>query len=217
MAQTLTTGTGTTPQPEVRQRTEQLQADDTRADGHVDRINLLAALPAAVDEAVRKALPGKNAPALAAQIAAGMIARLTAPAPQLSTEQTTLVLDEGIGAWTTTPVETTLRDIDDQHTASENAEVPFLAAQMVVSDYRPQAYGRRTEVWLSYGTTVGSLTPAKARNALEAMRSFVDQLEAVVDLAEETAASDFEGDPEVARLDREAEARRIAAVTEGRK
>lgn len=136
-----------------------------------------------------------------------------APAPSLTTEQTTPVLDEGLGAWVTAPVETALRDIDDQHTARENAEVPFLAAQMVVSDYRPQAYGRRTEVWLSYGTTIGSLTPAKARQALEAMRGFVDQLEAVVDLAEETAAGDFEGDPEIARLDHEAEDRRIEART----
>ncbi|AVH57770.1 hypothetical protein C4B68_20590 [Streptomyces dengpaensis] len=134
----------------------------------------------------------------------------------LTPEQTTLVLDEGLGAWVTAPVETALRDIDDQRTARENAEVPFLAAQMVVSDYRPQAYGRHTEVWLSAGTTIGSLTPAKARQALEAMRGFVDQLEAVVTLAEETAAGDFEGDPEVYRLDREAEERRTKAISEAR-
>lgn len=131
----------------------------------------------------------------------------------LTAAQSTPVLDDGMGARVTAPVETELRDIDDQHTPRENAETPFLAAQMVVSDYRSQAYGRRTEVWLSYGTSIGSLTSAKAREVLAAIKRFVPQLEAVVDLAEESAAGDFEGDPEIARLDQEAEQRRIEART----
>jgi hypothetical protein len=134
----------------------------------------------------------------------------------LTPEQATPVMDDGLGAWTTAPVETELRDIDGQYSARENEELPFLAARMVVSDYKPQAYGRRTEVWLDYGRTTGALTPAEAREALAAMRGFCDRLEAVVVLAEESAAGDFEGDPEIARLDLEAEDRRIRAITEGR-
>lgn len=134
----------------------------------------------------------------------------------LTPEQSTPVLDDGLGAWTTAPVETELRDIDGQYSARENEALPFLAARMVVSDYKPQAYGRRTEVWLDYGRTTGSLTPAEAREALAAMRGFCDRLEAVIALAEESAVGDFEGDPEIARLDHEAETRRIRAITEGR-
>jgi hypothetical protein len=136
------------------------------------------------------------------------------PENLLTPAQRTPVMDYGMGASTTGPVETTLRDIDDQCSARENEELPFLAAQMVVSDYRSQAYGRRTEVWLHYGRATGSLTPAKAREVLSAMRGFVDRLEAVVDLAEESAADDFEGDPEIARLDTEYEDRRIKRITE---
>lgn len=44
------------------------------------------------------------------------------------------------------------------------------------------------------------------------MRGFVNQLEHVVKQAEQIARNDFEGDPEIARLDREAEARRIQAL-----
>jgi hypothetical protein len=150
-------------------------------------------------------------------IAADTIARLNHPADTpLTAAQRTPVMDYGMGASITRPVETTLRDIDDQCSARENEELPFLAAQMVVSDYRSQAYGRRTEVWLHYGRTTGSLTPAKAREVLSAMRGFVDQLEAVADLAQESAASDFEGDPEIARLDTEYEDRRIKRITEAR-
>jgi hypothetical protein len=46
------------------------------------------------------------------------------------------------------------------------------------------------------------------------MRSFVTRLEAVVGMAEESAAGDFEGDPEIARLDYEAETRRIRELAE---
>jgi hypothetical protein len=136
--------------------------------------------------------------------------------PLLSTEQTTLVMDEGLGGWRTAPVESEMRDIDDQRLPAENAETPFLAAEIVMIDWRSQAYGRKTEVWLRYGLTTGSLTPAEAREALAEIKSFVPYLEAVVERAEEIGAGDFEGDPEVARLDREAEDRRIRAIDEAR-
>lgn len=135
------------------------------------------------------------------------------PVAPLTAAQLTPTLDAGLGAWITAPVETTMRDIDDTSSAAENAQVPFLAAQMVVSDYRPQAYGRRTSLWINYGLTTGTVTPAKARQVVQEMRDFAERLEALCDVAEESAASDFEGDPEVARLDREAADARIKAIT----
>ncbi|MFI6662493.1 hypothetical protein ACIBL8_44110 [Streptomyces sp. NPDC050523] len=134
--------------------------------------------------------------------------------PLLTPEQTTLVLDDGLGARITAPVESPLRDIDAGRSDRENAQLPFLAAQTVVSEYRSQAYGRTTRVWLSYGRTVGELSPAEARGVLEAVRAFLPQLEAVVEFAEQEAAGDFAGDPEVEAADREAENRRIRAITE---
>lgn len=110
------------------------------------------------------------------------------------------------------PVETALRNIDAAHSPSENAQHPFLAARTVVINDKPQAYGRETRVWLDYGSSTGELSPAEAREALEAMRDFVTQFAAVVEHAERTAADDFTGDPEIARLDREAQDQRIAAV-----
>ncbi|MEU0035134.1 hypothetical protein [Streptomyces sp. NPDC006333] len=131
------------------------------------------------------------------------------PEHLLTPAETTPVLDYGLGAWLTAPVETELRDIDDNGSRADVEQNPLLAAQIMVSDYRPQAYGRHTEIWLHYGRSTGSMTPAKAREVLEALRGFLPRLEAVVALAEETSAGDFEGDPEIARLDREAEERRI--------
>jgi hypothetical protein len=143
-----------------------------------------------------------------------------APAPAEAPEKPTaltaaqriLVSDRELGAGVTAPIESAIRDIDDCCTPRENDEWPFLAAQMVVSDELPQAYGRHTEIWLHYGRSTGSLTPAKARQVLTAMRDFTEQLAALVDLAEETAAGDFDGDPEIARLDTEATDRRIKAI-----
>lgn len=126
------------------------------------------------------------------------------------------ISDHGTPGWdwhTTAPVETAMRDIDAGHLADENAKVPFLAARIVVINDKPQAYGRETRVWLDYGTTTGELSPAEARVALDAIRRFVTDLETVVDQATAVADDDFEGDPEIARLDREAEDRRIAART----
>ncbi|MFF5004104.1 hypothetical protein ACFY3G_14815 [Streptomyces phaeochromogenes] len=136
--------------------------------------------------------------------------------PLLTPAQSTLVLDDGLGAWRTAAVETALRNIDADCTAAENAETPFLGAEVVVSDDRAQAYGRRTKVWLQYGLTIGELPPAKAREVLAAIKGFIPQLEAVVALAEEIGAGDFEGDPEIARLDQAAERRRTRAIDEAR-
>ncbi|MFJ2949146.1 DUF6907 domain-containing protein [Streptomyces sp. NPDC087226] len=119
----------------------------------------------------------------------------------------------GMDWHSTALVETTLRDIDASTPAAKNARIPFLAARIVLSNDKAQAYGRETRVWLDYGTTTGELTAAKAREVLTAMRGFVTKLEAVVDQAEEIAKDDFAGDPEVARLDLEAEDRRIARRT----
>ncbi|WP_075662267.1 DUF6907 domain-containing protein [Streptomyces acidiscabies] len=120
---------------------------------------------------------------------------------------------EGEPGWHSTAlVETEMRDID----VEDPGDVPFLGARVVVHNDRPQAYGRHTKLWLHYGLSTAELTPARARDALTEMRGFCAELEAVVDSAEAIGADDFEGDPEVARLDQEAEDRRIRAVTEGR-
>jgi hypothetical protein len=190
----------------------------------LDLDKVIAALPEALPTAMKTALPGEYTPELAAEIIDDITKQLTALRQTrtshldgiLTKAQRTPVYDTGLGAWRTTPVETKLRDLDDQHTPAENTATPFLAAEMIVTDYRPQAYGRQTEVWLSYGITTGTLTPVQAREALEAMRGFCNQLAAVVELAEESAAADFDGDPEIARLDREAEDRRFKAITEAR-
>lgn len=113
-------------------------------------------------------------------------------------------------------IETAMRDIDSESSPEENAALPWLEAQVAVISDKPQAYGRRTRVWLGYGLAVGELSPAEARQALTELRAFTARLEAVVQAAERSAAHDFEGDPEIARLDREAEDRRIKAITEGR-
>lgn len=112
------------------------------------------------------------------------------------------------------PAQTNLRDatIDSSGFSGNGDGLPWLSAQVVVSNDKPQAYGRRTQVWLGYGVHLGELSPAEAREALEEMRGFVNRLEHVVKQAEEIARDDFEGDPEIARLDREAEDRRIQMI-----
>ncbi|MFG2938864.1 DUF6907 domain-containing protein [Streptomyces sp. NPDC048282] len=112
------------------------------------------------------------------------------------------------------PAQTKLQDaaIDSSGYSGNGDGLPWLSAQVVVSNDKPQAYGRRTQVWLGYGLHVGELSPAEARGALEEMRGFVNRLEHVVKQAEEIARDDFEGDPEIARLDREAEGRRIQVI-----
>jgi hypothetical protein len=89
-----------------------------------------------------------------------------------------------------------------------------MSAQVLVSNDKSHAYGRTTSVWLGYGVHLAELSPAKAREALDALRAFTIRLAAVVDFAEQVAADDFEGDPEIAAADREAETRRTRAIVE---
>ncbi|MER6331830.1 hypothetical protein ABT298_21350 [Streptomyces sp. NPDC001034] len=199
-----------------------------------DVSKVIAALPQVVDTAMRKALPDQYTPETAAQVAADAIARVR------SWQQHPLTAAQRGPAWiarygcnpecqldhagadgepgwhSTAPIETEHRSIDDNHSTAENQMLPLLGAQIVVDNERSQAYGRHTYVWLHLGTTTGTLTAAQAREALTAIRGFAAEFEAVVDLAEAIAAADFDGDPEIARLDREAENARIRAVTEGR-
>lgn len=191
------------------------------------------AIRAAVDVALKTVFPERHTTELAAEIAEDVITRLRQPATgPLTTAQRGpewmlrwncppwCIKDHAApneGEWhSTAPVETELRDLDmDSSGYSANGgSLPWLGARIVVSNDKPQAYGRETRVWVDYGVHTGELSPVKAREALEAMRWFVGELEAVIERAEEIAADDFKGDPEIARLDREAEDARIRAITE---
>lgn len=132
----------------------------------------------------------------------------------LTPEQRTFVPDEGLAGRMTAPIETTLQDIDSDHDP-EQSLLPFLAAQAVVIEDQPEAFGRRTEVWLHMGSITGGLDVVKARRTLAEMRAFLPKLEAVIALAEEQAAGDYAGDPELAAIYREAEDRRIKAISAG--
>ncbi|MFF7982317.1 hypothetical protein ACFZDK_24835 [Streptomyces sp. NPDC007901] len=128
---------------------------------------------------------------------------------QLTPEQATFTDDYGFGGAMTAPVETQLADIAADPDPEWRVTPQWLAARAVIQDYRSQAHGRHTKVWLSYGTSTGELTVAEAREALKVMRDFLPQLEAVIEIAEESASKDFEGDPEIARLDDEYEDRKV--------
>lgn len=132
----------------------------------------------------------------------------------LTAEQSTPVLDKGLGGQITAVIETELRDIDSDADPERTADAPFLAAQMVVMDHRSQAYGRRTELWLHMGTTTGALTPSEARTAVAEARAFFDKFEVLIALAEREATGDFEGDPEIAAADSDALDRRIRGAAE---
>jgi hypothetical protein len=116
----------------------------------------------------------------------------------------------------TAPAATDLRDADmDASGYSDNGHcLPWLAARVVVTNDKPQAYGRKTEVWIDYGIQSAELTPARAREALAALREFAVRLEGVIADAERVAVDDFEGDQEIAAADREGMDRWIRAVTE---
>jgi hypothetical protein len=133
-------------------------------------------------------------------------ALLAEPAGLLTEAQRTLSHDEGLGAWRTAPVETDMRDINDDHTPNENAAVPLLAAEVVVTDWKPSepvqedgmfrpgtsVEGRFTQLWVMYGTSTGTVTPAKGREIVAEMRAFAARLEALCDVADGIAADDYE-------------------------
>ncbi|MFF0104519.1 hypothetical protein [Streptomyces hirsutus] len=129
--------------------------------------------------------------------------------PVLLTEaQATLAYDNTVGVHRTAPIESAMRDIDDCHTTAENAAVPLFQAEIVVTDWKPQAPvqvdgrfqsggtvdGQFTQLWFSYGATIGTVTPGKAREIATEMRAFAARLEALCDRADEIAAEDHEDD-----------------------
>lgn len=102
----------------------------------------------------------------------------------LTDAQTTPVYDEGLDGYRTARVETELRDVDSISSDAENARTPLFAAELVVAD--------RAEIWFGYGTTIGEVTPGKAREIAATMRDFADRLEALCDVADGIAADDYE-------------------------
>ncbi|MEU6373962.1 hypothetical protein [Streptomyces sp. NPDC046909] len=196
---------------------------------------VLAALPAVADHAMKTALPERYTPELAAEFAqtmAGILREQQQERPVTAAQRG----PEWMAKWgcpgfcverhgtsgamechSTAPVETTLKAAEvDCSGYSENGEsLPWMTAQVIVNNDKAQAYGRETKVWLGYGVHLAELPPAEARRALDALRGFTVRLAAVVDFAEQVAADDFAGDPEIAAADREAEARRVRAITEG--
>ncbi|MEU5892550.1 hypothetical protein ABZ835_37775 [Streptomyces sp. NPDC047461] len=188
---------------------------------------LTAALPSAVDEAMRAALPDRYTPELAATIAETMTTLLQQgqqyplTAAQRGPEWMAhwgcpgwCVEDHGtpqaLECHSTKPAETSIlaADLDCSGYSANGEGLPWMTAQTVVVNDQAQAYGRRTSVWIGYGVHLAEVSPAEARRALDSLRGFVTKLAAVVDFAEQTAADDFAGDPDVARLDREANERR---------
>lgn len=210
--------------------------DQAPEHGKADDLNLtevIAALPEAVDQAMRKTLPNDYTPELAAAIAETMAAELRQPTARPLTAAHRG--PEWMARWgcpgfcvenhgkpgalechSTAPVETSILAADmDCSGYSENGEgLPWMTAQVVVSSDKAQAYGRQTRVWLGYGVHLAEASPARAREALDALRAFTTRLSAVVDLAEQVAADDFSGDPEIARLDTDATTARIKRINE---
>ncbi|MFD9319319.1 hypothetical protein ACFWDQ_16745 [Streptomyces sp. NPDC060053] len=198
----------------------------------LDRI--IEAAPDAADAAMKKAVPDLYTPELASQFAENFINALRrAHAPQpLTAAQRGIewMLRWGCTPWcindhtdsaspewhSAGPVKTDVRtaDLDSSGYSEDGGMLPWLSAEVIVTNEKPQAYGRETQVFLGYGVHLAELSPARARVALEAMRGFVADLEAVVDRADEIAKDDFEGDPEIAQAHKEAEARRIKRITE---
>jgi hypothetical protein len=238
-ARTANIAISTTPEPEAREHAVQAPPDGAREHNANEQApavafdQLAAALPEVIDQALRGTAPDSYTADKAVQIAEGAIALLQQrqkPQRPLTAAQRG---QEWMNRWgctpwcvedhenrtaeyhSTTPVETRLRDADLTHDGYGD-DVPWLSAQVAVMNDRSQAYGRETRVLLGYGLHLAELVPADARRALDAMRAFVVQMSAVVDFAEQTARDDFAGDPEIARLDRENEDRRIRAITESR-
>ncbi|MFF9215512.1 hypothetical protein [Streptomyces viridosporus] len=135
-------------------------AEDTR-----DRAEQLA-----VESADRHI--AENYPAVAALLAE--------PAGLLTEAQTTLTYDNGLDGHRTAPVETEQRDVDSISSDAENQRTPLFSAEIAVTD--------RTEIWFGYGTTIGEVSPAKARQIAATMRDFAARLDALCDVADEIAA-----------------------------
>uniref|UniRef100_A0AAU1I301 Uncharacterized protein n=1 Tax=Streptomyces sp. NBC_00180 TaxID=2903632 RepID=A0AAU1I301_9ACTN len=178
---------------------------------NLDQLN--AALPSAVDEAMRTALPEQYTPELAAEFAETMVALL-----REQREQRPLTAAERGAEWvarwgcpgwcvtehgqplaleshSTAPVETTLRaeEIDCSGYSKNSERLPWMTAQVVLNGDEGEGFGRETRVWLGYGVHLAEISPAEARRALDAMRAFVTQLSAVVDFADQVAADDHPG------------------------
>ncbi|OPG03047.1 hypothetical protein B1R27_29960 [Streptomyces sp. GKU 895] len=196
---------------------------------------VIAALPAAADRAMKKALPERYTPGLAAQFAqtmAGILREQQQERPLTAAQRGTAwmakwgcpsfcTVEHGtpgaLECHSTAPVETTLKasEVDCSGYSANGESLPWMTAQVIVNNDKAQAYGRQTKVWLGYGVHLADLPPAEARRALDALRAFTVRLAAVVDLADQVAAEDFAGDPEIARLDTEATDRRITRNIEG--
>ncbi|MFI0134754.1 hypothetical protein [Streptomyces luteogriseus] len=124
----------------------------------------------------------------------------------LTEAQRALTYDEGLGAHRTAPIESAMRDIDDEHTPDENAAVPLLGAEVVVTNWKPSeplqedgmfrpgtaVEGRFTQLWLMYGTSTGTVSPAEAREIVAEMRDFAARLEVLCDVADAIATDDYE-------------------------
>ncbi|MGA5599870.1 hypothetical protein ACPCUF_02330 [Streptomyces griseoincarnatus] len=108
----------------------------------------------------------------------------TEPAGLLTEAQTTLTYDEGLDAHRTARIETDMRDVDSISSDAENARTALFSAELVVAD--------RAEIWFGYGTTIGEVSPGKAREIAAAMRDFADRMEALCDVADGIAAADYE-------------------------
>ncbi|MDX3315188.1 hypothetical protein P1S61_40325 [Streptomyces sp. ME08-AFT2] len=203
-----------------------IAAEHTAALDTLDFDKVIAALPAAIDHAMRNTVPDLYTAERAADLAAAMTAELRKPTPLTAAERgTEWMLRYGCTAWcindhanpvsadfhSAGPAATELRTTDLEPGGDDQ---PWLTAETVVMNDKPQAYGRETRVLLGYGDHLAELTPDNARKALDAMRGFVAQLEAVVDQADASALDDFDGDPDIAAANRQAETARIKRITE---
>ncbi|CBG71906.1 hypothetical protein SCAB_48551 [Streptomyces scabiei 87.22] len=174
--------------------------------------NPLAITRAKVEHKLARAYPGyrPGAAPTAAQRGPAWQAKYLCSMPECGLDHAG---KDGEPGWhASVPIETESQDIS----SDLPADGPWLSAQIVVIDDKPQAYGRKTEVWVHYGPETGALSPAQTRQVARDARAFAERLEALANHAEQLAAGDFEGDPEIARLDREAEDARIRRITEGR-
>ncbi len=121
---------------------------------------------------------------VADQLAEDRAREHTEPAGLLTVAQQTLVFDAGLGAYRTARIETDMRDVDSISSDAENARTPLFSAEMVVAD--------QVELWFGYGTTIGEVSPGKAREIVAEMRAFAARLEALCDVADGIAADDYE-------------------------